>query len=371
MSTWARIRKSYPALKQYVYLDTAGTGIVSNSTARDAKQFYSDLSDHGNSKLEQHLERVDETREQVAALIGARLSEIAFVPNTSFGMNIAAHMLKGQGSVVAPDAEFPSSTVPWLNQGYKIRFVKAKKNVIYLEDIEKAIGRKRKGILVHSFVQYGSGFRQDMAALGELARKRRQFFVANITQGCGAFPINIRKWGVDIACCTGIKWLCAGEGAGFIYIRRELLKKFKAPLAGWFSVKKPLNFNNRTAELKDSAARFELGGNALPNIFALGSGVKQARRIGVRNIAKRIEELGDYFLAKLKKANIAVASPVEIHQRSGIVVIKAVHGAGIVDALRARKVRVSARGAGVRVSFHFYNNKDDIDRLIYHLNKLL
>jgi selenocysteine lyase/cysteine desulfurase len=365
------MRNSYPALRQYVYLDTAGTGIMSKATARIARQYYADVSQHGNSNLDNMLRRMEEAREEVAALIKARPGEIAFAPNTSYGMNLAALMLKGHGTVVVADPEFPSSTVPWLNQGFRMRFVKAKKNVLYLEDVEKAIGRRRKGVVVHSFVQYSSGFRQNMAKLGEICRKRGHYFVANITQGCGAFPVNLKKWGVDFACCTGIKWLCAGEGAGFVYIRRELLKKFKAPLAGWFSVKKPLKFNNRSMDLKDNAARFELGGPAFPNIFALGNAVKEIRRIGVESIAERIRELTDHLLKKLRKANMPVASPVEPEYRSGIVVVKAVNPVGVVDVLRARQVRVSARGGGIRVSAHFYNNKDDIDRLVYHLKRLL
>ncbi len=371
MPAWLKMRSSYPALKQYVYLDTAGTGIVSRTTAGIARQYYTDVREHGNSKLDAMLKRMEEAREEVSALIKARPGEVAFVPNTSHGMNIAAMMLRGEGTVVVPEAEFPSSTVPWINQGFRMRFVKSKKNVLYLEDIERAIGRRRKGVVVHSFVQYSSGFKQDMAKLGEICRRRGHYFIANITQGCGAFPVNVKKWGVDIACCTGIKWLCAGEGAGFIYIRRDILKKFKAPIAGWYSVKKPLKFISRSADLKDNAGRFELGGPAFPNIFALGNAVKEIRRIGVESIAGRISELTDDLLIKLKKANMPVASPTEPEYRSGIVVVKAVNPVGVVDVLRARKVRASARGGGIRISAHFYNNKDDIDRLVYHLKRLL
>jgi cysteine desulfurase/selenocysteine lyase len=371
MPAWSTTRNNYPALRTYVYLDTAGTGIVSRATARIARQYYADVSGHGNSRLESMLKRMDEAREEVAALIKARPGEIAFAPNTSHGMNMAALMLRGQGTVVVPEPEFPSSTIAWLNQGFRMRFVKSRKNIVHLEDLDKAIGRRRKGIVVHSFVQYSTGFRQDMAKLGEICRRRGHFFVANITQGCGAFPVDVKKWGVDFACCTGIKWLCAGEGAGFFYVRKELLKKFKAPLAGWFSVKKPMKLNNRSTDLKEQASRFEVGGPAFPNIFALGSAAREIRRIGVQSIAERIRELTDYLLEKLRKGNMAVASPVEPEHRSGIVLIKAVNPVGVVDVLRARQVKVSARGDGIRVSTHFYNNKDDIDRLVYHLKRLL
>ena len=280
-------------------------------------------------------------------------------------------MLKGAGRVVTDEAEFPSSTVPWLHHGYRVDFVKARDNAVYLGDIEKVVSRNKKGVLVHSYVQYASGFRQDMAALGRLARKYGHYFVANITQGCGAFPVELGKWGVDVACCTGVKWLCAGEGAGFIYVRRGLLGKFRSPLAGWLSVKDPMGLENRTVDLKDEAARFELGGLNMPNIFALGSAVKEARRLGVDNIARRIHGLTDYMRDRLEAAGVAVVSPGGRAHGSGIVLVKVPDAAGIVDALKVRKVRVSARGGGIRVSAHFYNNRDDIDGFIHHLGRLL
>jgi selenocysteine lyase/cysteine desulfurase len=371
MPVWSKIRDSYPALKNYTYLDTAGTGVMANSTARAAKGFYSDVSNHGNSLLDTWLERMEEARGQVAALIGARPEEIAFTQNTSFGMNVAALMLKGQGEVITSDAEFPASTVPWLNQGCKVRFVRARKNVVDLEDIKNAMGRRRKGVIVHSYVQYATGFRQDMVELGNLARRRGHRFVANITQGCGAFPVDVKEWGVDFACCTGVKWLCAGEGAGFMYVRQGLLKEFPAPLAGWFSVKNPMKLNNRETHLKDEASRFELGGPAMPNIFALGNAVKIIRRLGVANIAQRIHKLTNYLLEKLKAARIPVASPTDFACRSGIVLVKVVGASMLVEVLRARGIRVSARGVGMRISLHFYNNRDDIDRLLYHLEKFV
>jgi selenocysteine lyase/cysteine desulfurase len=371
MPAWKKIRNSYPALKKYVYLDTAGTGVMSNATARAAKQFYDSVNRHGNVELAQWLERMREARREVASLIGATPAEVAFVPNTSHGINIAALMLKDRGEVVTNDSEFPSSTVPWLNQGYKVRFVRARKGVVHLEDMKKAMGRRRKGVIVHSYVQYASGFRQDMVGLGRLARQRSHYFVANITQGCGAFPVDVKKWGADFACCTGIKWLCAGEGAGFMYIRTGLLKKLPTPLAGWFSVKKPLRMDNRATSLKDEAARFELGGSNMPNIFALGNSVKEIRKLGVENIAKRIYSLTDYLIEKLKELRINLASPADFVYRSGIVLLKVAHASMLVEVLRNRGVCVTARGAGLRVSLHFYNCRDDIDRFLYHLRKFV
>jgi selenocysteine lyase/cysteine desulfurase len=66
-----------------------------------------------------------------------------------------------------------------------------------------------------------------------------------------------------------------------------------------------------------------------------------------------------------------VASPTDFACRSGIVLVKVVGASMLVEVLRARGIRVSARGVGMRISLHFYNNRDDIDRLLYHLEKFV
>jgi len=371
MPAWSKIRNKYPALKNYLYLDTAGTGVMSSATARTACAFYDTIAGHGNSKLKYHIELMEKARAEVAALVGAEAGEIAFVPNTSHGMNILALMLAGSGDVVTNASEFPSSTVPWIHHRYKMNFVKPRKNKIFIEDVEKAAGTKKGGIIVHSFVQFATGFRQDMKSLGRLARKKGRYFIANITQGCGAFPIDVKKWDADAACCTGIKWLCAGEGAGFIYVSRKLLRKFKSPLAGWFSVREPLEMNNKSCSLKNEACRIELGGPSFPNIHALGNSVKELRTIGVDEISERILSLTDYTIKKLDEIGIELLTPLAKRHRSGILLLKIRKPEEVAAMLFSRKVRVSARRGGLRVSLHFYNNRMDIDNFVRILKKLV
>lgn len=371
MPNWEVVRKKYPAFKEYVYCDNAAMGVMSRVTARAAQQYYKEACENGNCALPEWWERQEDARRALAALIGANAKEVAFVHNTSTGMNIAALMLKGAGEVVTNSAEFPASTIPWLHMGYKVHFVRPKKNTIDLEEIKAAMRRRRRGVIVHSHVQYASGFRQDMVKLGRLARRRGHYFVANITQSCGAFPVNVKEWGVDIACGTGLKWLCAGYGTGFIYVREELLRKFRSPLAGWHSVKDPSGMDNRRVNLKEEAAQFELGGPAFACIFALGNAAGEIGKLGVEKISRRIYELTGYLLDELKRAGVSVASNTDPAWRSGIVLVKTLNPTMLVEVLKVRGIRVSARGGGIRVSLHFYNNRDDVDRLVYHLVKLV
>ncbi|MFH1421951.1 MAG: aminotransferase class V-fold PLP-dependent enzyme [Planctomycetota bacterium] len=363
MIDFNKIRKQYPGCRNYVYLDNASSGIVSNETRKAAEWFYKDINRNGNFHLPEWLDKMEEARMLLAKLLNARVDEVAFAPNTSTGMNIFANMLKGAGEVIINDLEFPSSTFPWINQDFKVHFVKSSNGSVPLERIEKAITSKTK-IIVSSHVQYGTGFKQDAEKLGKIARKNKHYFVLNATQSLGALLVDVKKFNVDFLCFTGIKWLCSGEGAGGLFIKKENLSRFKPPLAGWFSTKEPLLFNNKKLVHKQSAGRFELGGLGLPNIFALGSSIKQRLEIGIENISERILHLTDELIEGLKERGFELISPIDRKRRSGIVTVKVREYKRVVQQLRNSGVLVSGRGGGIRIAAHFYNNSTDIKRFL-------
>ncbi len=105
---------------------------------------------HGDAYWENWLARVNETRKKLARFINADTKEIAFILNTSHGMNLIADILKGKGEILTMNDEFPSSTFPWMHKGFKVKFVKPEKNIYTIENIEKHITKSTK-ILITSY----------------------------------------------------------------------------------------------------------------------------------------------------------------------------------------------------------------------------
>jgi len=367
---WNEIRRLFPATKKYTYINAAEGSPISIQAAEAGKCFYDEMLAHGDLVWEEWLERVQQVREQVARFINAEPQEIAFMLNTSHGMNLIAEMLQGKGNVVIMNDEFPSSTFPWLHRKYKVDFVQPVNHIYTSENIEATLSSDSK-ILVSSYVQYCTGFRQDLVKLGRLCQSKNLIYIVNATQAMGAMPIDVKQANIDFLVFTSLKWPMAGYGIGVIYINRKWLDRIQTPFAGWQSVVNPDLMDNKKINLKKEASQLELGCPHFPNIFALGGALELLDSIGQENIKTRIFELNSYLVGRLAELNLEIGSPLEDKYRSGITIVKIPNAKEVVEKLISRNIIVSQRGEGVRVSMHIYNNKEDIDTFIETLEVLI
>jgi selenocysteine lyase/cysteine desulfurase len=269
--------------------------------------------------------------------------------------------------------------LPWLNVNpNNVLFVKASdNNKILLEDILKMISyHNHAKTLVTSHIQYSTGFKQDLTALGEIAKKNRLVLVVNATQSLGASHFSVKDYGVDFVVGTGHKWLLSSFGIGAIYIRRKYLEDlaFQPLFFGQSGQRKKESYrNNMKVDMSKDATKFEVGTPHFQSIFALNAALKYLSRIGILNIERRLLKLTDYLIEKLRGLGLEILSPVENRKyRSQIVLFKPLRNpVNLVGELeRKHKIVLSARGNGIRVSPHFYNNEDDIDKLVKVLKKL-
>lgn len=366
---WKAARALFPALKKYTFLNAAGGAPLPVPVAEAGAAYYREALEHGDVYWEKWLRRMEESRSELAGLIGASPEETAFTINTSHGMSLVAGALKGRGEVLAMRDEFPSSTMPWLNLGYKMDFAEPRDGRYPMEAVEKAI-KPRTRILVSSYVQYRTGFRQDLEALGRLCRSKGLIFVVNSTQALGAMPVDVRRSGADFMVFSCFKWTMAGYGAAGLYASRRWLGRVRFPQSGWRSVPEPERMDNRATGLKRTASALEAGCAHFAPIFALGAAAKLLRGLGVRNIQERILELDSYLDERLAELGAQSATPRERECRSGITIIKAKDPDKAVARLERMGIMTAARGGGIRISLHFYNNEADIDRLLEGLRAL-
>jgi cysteine desulfurase / selenocysteine lyase len=389
MVDWQKVREEFPVCEKYVYLNPAGGSPVSKSAADEGKRFYDEMLEFGDTYWETWLERTEKVRNDLARFIGAGREELGFTTNTSHGMNLVAHMLKksekgedegkGRGkiniknktlSVLTMRDEFPSTTFPWLNQGAQIQFVEPVDNAYPIEAIEKALSPEVK-ILVTSYVQYKTGFRQDLEALGNFCRENNLIFVVNATQALPIFPVDVKKCHIDFLVFTGLKWATAGYGIGGLYVNKKWLTNDNFPFAGWRSVQHPEKMDNLALELKNEASVIESGCPHFPNIFALGGALNLFNRIGQENVANRVIQLNRLLDKKLRGFGLEVICQEEDKHRSGILIAKIENPKKVVAKLFEKNIIVSARGEGMRVSASFFNNENDIEVFIAELDKIL
>jgi len=361
---WKEARALFPAVEQNTYLNTAGGGPLSARSAAAGRAYYEQSLSDGDVHWDEWVEHVELVRRGLARFLNARPANIAFLANASTGIGIAAHMLRGRGRVLAVADEFPSCTLPFLQLGYPVDFVPtARDGTVGLRDLDAACS-DQTAVLAISFVQYKSGFRNDMARLGSFCKERGLAFVVDGTQGFGAFPLDVSDNGADFLSFSGYKWANAGYSIAGLYVSERFIEPESFPLVGWRSSAEPYALNYDRVELAERAAALEQGHPPFAGVFALGAALELIQEIGIQKIGRRIVELTRYLHERLDAAGIWVLSTRGDDHISGITIAASDDPVGTVKRLRDRGIIVSTRGEGIRVSLHYYNNEADVDRLV-------
>jgi cysteine desulfurase / selenocysteine lyase len=226
-------------------------------------------------------------------------------------------------------------------------------------------------ILVTSYVQYKTGYRQNLEELGQFCKENNLIFVVNATQALGIFPVDVKKCNISFLMFTGLKWATAGYGIGGLYIDEKWLKPENFPFAGWRSLKLPGNMDNTSTDYKNEASVIESGCPHFPNIFALGGALQLINRIGAENVMNRVLQLNRLLENKLINIGIEVICQKEDIHRSGILIAKITNLKDVIEKLSQQNIIVSARGEGMRISASFFNNEEDIEKLIEALNQII
>ena len=224
-------------------------------------------------------------------------------------------------------------------------------------------GRTR--LVTLSFVEYATGFRNDLDAVGNLCRERGALFFVDAIQGLGVFPLDVRHTPVDFLASDGHKWLLGPEGAGILYVRRELVERLRPTEVGWHSLLNDHDFSQADLDLKPHAGRWEGGSLNVAGIVALGASLGLLLDAGIAAVSARVLELTDYLCERVRASGLDVYSSRRPGEASGIVSLTGIADpAAAVRRCRSAGVIVNHRAGRVRVSPHAYNTFEEIDRLI-------
>jgi len=368
MKSVERIREQFPVTKNKVFLNHAAQSPLPKPVADAVRKYVDDFSNFGTTSIEWN----DGGKPLFAKLVGSKPEEIALVENTSVGLNIAANVLHyPQGSkVVTTDLEYPSVPYVWLRKklGVKVHYVKNVDGKILLSDVEKAVDDETVAVAV-SHVEYFNGFRNDLRALSEIAHEHGAYLIVDAIQSAGAVQIDVKKDDVDFLTSGCYKWLLGPPGAGYLYVKEDLVERFEPPFVGWASVK-PETFETIdfwdiwSLRLSETASRFEVGSPSFISLVGAKEALTMLLDFGIENVERRILSLTSHLVEELKALGLKLQTPEEQRYRSGIVNFKIAEPEEVAEKLNNKGIVVSARAHGVRVSPHFYNTEEEIDRLI-------
>ncbi len=313
-------------------------------------------------------ERMDQVRSAAATLIGATPEEIAFSRNTTQAVLLAANGIRiGDGdNIVMPAIEFPANVYPWMGltrKGVELRMVEPEDGKVTAEMLSDVCDSKTKVVTV-SYVQFSTGHRIDCMELGTFCRDRGIYLHVDAIQALGALKIDVRSEKIDFLSCGGHKWMLATPGIGIFYCRRELISELDISNPGWTGVIESRDFLDYQFEYREDAARFEEGSPNLQGIYAMGVSIDRFLETGPDNIETRIMHLTSLLEAGLTRDGYTVTSPFEDKERSGIICF--IHPEKdtehVYRILTEKNVVCSLREGTIRLSPHFFNSEQEINR---------
>ncbi|MEM3578422.1 MAG: aminotransferase class V-fold PLP-dependent enzyme [Candidatus Bathyarchaeia archaeon] len=373
MQNIEKMRELFPITKNKVFLNHAAQSPLPKPVAGVMHKCVEDFSNFGNTAIVWN----DGGKPLFARLIGAKPEEIALVENTSVGLNIAANVLKypSGSKIVTTDLEYPSVVYPWLRKGLgvKVEYVKNVDGKVLLEDVERAVDDGTVAVAV-SHVEYANGFRNDLRALSEIAHKHGAYLIVDAIQSVGALKVDVKRDDVDFLSTACYKWLLSPPGCGYFYVKKELIEEFEPPFVGWASVKQEIFetvdfWDIWRLDLSPTASRFEIGSPSFISFLGATEAMKMLLEFDIENVERRIIALTDHLMEALKNLGLQLQTPEERQYRSGIVNFKIDKPKEAVQRLSQNGIVVSARANGIRVSPHFYNTEEEIDKLIEEIQK--
>ena len=378
---FASIRKDFPPLKEWAYMDTAFIGLMPHQVKAAHDKFLEERYLMGpfptdKTILGVWMNKMEEVRIKLAAFLGAKENEIAYTMCTGCGSNIALKGIewrKGDNAVI-DDLEYPTdfhilnTLRDW---GVDIRIARNKNGTVTPEQFESLCDKNTRAIVV-SHVSYLNGFRHNLKLLAEIVHAQGGYLIVDAAQSVGGVKVNAREEGVDFLTGIPYKWLTGPNGIGFLYVREEIISTIPPDRVGWMTTNDFKSLETmESSPLPDTARRYEYGTLAFESLYALDAAVDYINRIGIEAIEKRNLELVKMLREGLQKMGVEFFTPE--NNPSPILSFFMENEREMGKKMRKQKVYITARRwdrGQFRLSPHFYNNEEDINRFLHVFSNL-
>jgi len=363
---WKRYRDEFPVTRNLIYLNHAAVAPLPKRTAHAMQTWAQDGMEHGALHYSNWLDTYEAVRVATARLIGASRSEIALMKNTSEGISTVATGLDWRPGdrVVAFREEFPANYYPWKRLEAQRCIVDWLSVHDPLEKIDSACTGAK--LLAVSFVQYLSGFRANLNAIGEICRRRRCFFFVDAIQGMGAFPLDVEAAHVDALAADGHKWMLGPEGCGVLYVRKDKQDMIFPREFGWTNVAGYNDYASRDMALRQDAGRYECGTLNTIGCYGLRASLDLLLEVGVDRIGQTVRALADQLADGARRKAYELLGDRTPETGAGIIAIQkpALDSRKVVHDLRQQGILAAPRQGWIRMSPHFYVSPEEIDRVV-------
>src|SRR5256885_1859467 len=318
--------------------------------------------------------------DEVARIIGADANTVVMHQNVSICQSLILSCLlptpanSRRRKIVCEELNFPSVMYVYdahaRAHNLRIETVKSDDGItIPLERMLAAIDEETLLVPI-SHVLFKSAFLQDAKAITERAHEVGALVVLDTYQSAGTVPFSVHELNVDFATGGSVKWLCGGPGAGYLYVRPDLIERLEPKTTGWMAQEHPFAFESEL-HYAPNITRFLHGSPAIPALYAAQSGYEIINKIGVERIREKSVRQTQHLIELAQEAGFRVPSPRNPAQRGGTITVWDDHAAALTKELIRREFIVDYRpGAGVRISPHFYTTDEELELVVAEMKQI-
>jgi kynureninase len=239
-----------------------------------------------------------------------------------------------------------------------------------MEELLRAID-ERTLIVPISHVLFRSSGVKDVPAIVRRAHEVGALVMVDCYQSAGILPLQLKAWGVDLACGGSVKWACGGPGAAYLYVAPELLPKLRPMQTGWFGHKQPFAFDMRRIDYADDIWRVMGGTPAIPALYTARAGWEIVKSIGVDRIRAKSLRQTSLLRSLVEERGFQVNTPREDVQRGGTICFDFEGAERVSKALLERRFYHDFRPrCGLRASPHFYTTDEELERFVAEIDRL-
>jgi kynureninase len=374
-------RSRFPILQDTTYLVNHSLGAMPSGVAKRLQDYAEQWATRGvRAWTEGWWSAPVDVGNVLGKIMNAPENSVVMHQNVAVIQSMVASALDFSGSrnkVVYTDQNFPSNMYVWegfRKQGANIVVVKSEEEgIVPTQKLLDAIDESTL-IVPISMVCFRNSYLQDVKAICAKAKEVGALVMLDTYQALGTVPIDVQELGVDMVCGGSVKWLCAGPGAGYLYIRPDLMEQLHPRYTGWAAHADPFAFEEGPQRYAQGPMGWLNGSPAVPCLFAALEGYETILEVGVQPIRDYSIKLNDALSEDLQERGFKIHGPREAHQRGGTLTValdKDEDGPAFVRALESRGILIDHRpGAGLRVSPHFYTRQSELGEVAEALSEI-
>ena len=382
MDDLARWRDEFPILARSVYMISNSLGAMPRRTARDLAEYAETWATRGVRGWEDRWwEMPREVGDKVARIIGAPAGSVSMHENVTTAHAVALSCLRPTGTrrrIVCAAMDFPSMMYLFRAHqaaGFEVTVVPAEDDLTIRTDRFLDAIDESTAVVAFSHVLFRTAYIMHATEIAKRAREAGATVILDTYQSAGIVPLDVTALDIDFAVGGCLKWLCGGPGNAFLYTRPELRKQLRPRLTGWVSHRNPFAFDTNPVEDRDvrpDAMGMMNGTPSIPAYYAALAGLDIVHEVGVPRIRTRSVELTGRLLALADRYGFPSAASRDPERLAGTVAINVPDALQVARTLKAREFLVDYRPpVGVRLSPHFYNTTDEIDRVMAEMASIV